>query len=228
MKIITIGGLPAAGKTYTSKFIAQHNNYLALEIEKLRWDFFYANPEENLYKYTQHLPILKNENIRDYYLRCTLYESELPLELMVKWHKKAMTFIGDKLCKIIDEIVLIRTEKDYMNFCSKYAKLINYMPKFELLDKRYIICSHAFINTISFLEDKRIRIDFVSDKNILIDRFKQREHITKREFDKNIEIYYESYEEVLKSSISTLLDTNHKNIIKRINNLIKKERMLWI
>lgn len=220
MKFITIGGLPGAGKTYTSKLIAQHNNYLALEFEKLRWDFFNANLEKNLYKYTQHLPILENENMREYYLRCALYESRIPLELIVEWHKNTMKFIGKNLCKIIDEAKLIRTEKDYMNFCSKHTKLINYMPRFEIFNKEYIICSHAFINTISFLENERIRIDFIADEKILIDRFKRRENITKSEFDENIIKYYKSYEEVLKDSISNLLDTNDKNIIEKVNNLI--------
>lgn len=220
MKIITIGGFPAAGKTYTSKLIAQHNNFLALEVEKLRWDFFNTNPEENLYKYTQSSPILENENMRDYYLRCALYESKIPLELMVKWHKNTMKFISEKLCRIIDEIKLISTEKDYINFCSKYTELINYMPKYEIINKEYIICSHAFINTISFYDNKRTRIDFATDKNILIDRFKQRENIIKSDFDKSIKTYYKSYEEVLKDSSSIVLDTSNKNIIEKINSLL--------
>lgn len=219
MKIITIGGLPAAGKT-TSKLIAQHNNFLALEVEKLRWDFFNANPEENLYKYTQNLPVLENENMRDYYLRCALYKSKIPLELMVKWHKNTMKFISEELCKIIHKIKSISTEKDYIKFCSKYAELINYMPKFEIINKEYIIFSHAFINTTSFYEDKRTRIDFASDKNILIDRFKQRENIIKSDFDKSIKTYYKSYEEVLKDSSSIVLDTSNKNIIEKINSLL--------
>lgn len=48
MKFITIGGVPAAGKTYTSKLLAKQNNFLALELETLRWDFFNNNSEENL------------------------------------------------------------------------------------------------------------------------------------------------------------------------------------
>lgn len=32
MKFITIGGVPAAGKTYTSKLFAKRNNFLALEL----------------------------------------------------------------------------------------------------------------------------------------------------------------------------------------------------
>lgn len=220
MKIVTIGGLPAAGKTYTSKLFAERNNYLALEVEKIRWDYFNENLKENMYKYTQNLPMLENENMREYYLRCALYESRIPLELMVKWHKNTMKYIGEKLISIIEEIKLIKTEKDYIEFCQKNDKLINYMPKFEELNNEIIICSHAFINTISFLENERTRIDFKSDINILIERFKQRENITVSEFDKNIEIYYKSYEEVLKDSVSNVLDTNSKNIIEEINNLI--------
>lgn len=220
MKIITIGGLPAAGKTYTSKLIAQNKNFIALEVEKLRWDFFNSNPNKNLYKYTQNLPLLKNENMREYYLRCTLYESRIPLELMVEWHKNTMKFIGKKVCKIIDKAKLIKTEKDYTNFGIKYEKFINYMPEFELFNSEYIIFSHAFINTINFLENERIRIDFIADKNVLIDRFKKRENIIKNDFDNNIDIYYKSYEEVLKESESKLLNASCKNIIEKIDDLI--------
>ena len=53
MKFITIGGVPAAGKTYTSKLLAKQNNFLALELETLRWDFFNNNSEENLATYTK-------------------------------------------------------------------------------------------------------------------------------------------------------------------------------
>ncbi len=220
MRIITIGGLPAAGKTYTSKLVAEKNNYLALEVEKIRWDFFNENLEENMYKYTQNLPMLENENMREYYLRCTLYESRIPLELMVKWHKNTMNYIGKKLISIIEEIKLIKTEKDYIDFCKKNEKLINYMPKFVKLNNEIIICSHAFINTISFFENERTRIDFQSDMSTLIERFKQRENITENKFDKNIKIYYKSYEDVLKDSVSNVLDTNSKNVIEEINNLI--------
>ena len=85
MNFITIGGVPAAGKTYTSKLLAKQNSFLALELEPLRWDFFNNDLEKNLYKYTQHTPMLKNENMREYYLRCALYENRIPLELLVKW-----------------------------------------------------------------------------------------------------------------------------------------------
>lgn len=200
--------------------VAEKNNYLALEVEKIRWDFFNENLEENMYKYMQNLPMLENENMREYYLRCTLYESRIPLELMVKWHKNTMNYIGKKLISIIEEIKLIKTEKDYIDFCKKNEKLINYMPKFVKLNNEIIICSHAFINTISFFENERTRIDFQSDMSTLIERFKQRENITENKFDKNIKIYYKSYEDVLKDSVSNVLDTNSKNVIEEINNLI--------
>mgnify|MGYP004701889067 CR=1 FL=1 len=220
MKFVTIGGVPAAGKTYTSKLLAKRNNFLALELETLRWDFFNNNLEKNLYKYTQHTLLLKNENIREYYLRCALYENRIPLEILIKWHKATMNFINKKLFAIINELETIETEEDYGDFCNKYRKLINYMPEFKNLDKDYVICSHAFINTINFSEDERIRIDFSVDKKILIERFKQRENILEKAFDENIELYYKSYENVLKDSISTILDTTDKDIIEKINDLI--------
>ena len=220
MNFITIGGVPAAGKTYTSKLLAKQNNFLALELEPLRWDFFNNDLEKNLYKYTQHTSMLKNENMREYYLRCALYENRVPLELLVKWHKATMNFINEDLYKIIYELKSIKTEKDYINFCYKNEKLINYMPKFEKINKDYIICSHAFINTIIFSKDTRIKIDLDVDKIILIQRFKKRENITENIFDKNIELYYESYEKVLEDNDSNILDTTDKDIIEKINNLI--------
>ncbi len=220
MNFITIGGVPAAGKTYTSKLLAKQNNFLALELEPLRWDFFNKDLEKNLYKYTQYSSMLKNENMREYYLRCALYENRVPLELLVKWHKATMNFINEDLYKIIYELKSINTEKDYINFCYKNEKLINYMPEFEKINKDYIICSHAFINTIIFSKDTRIKIDLDVDKKILIQRFKKRENITGNTLDKNIKLYYKSYEEVLKDNDSNILDTNNKNIIEKINDLI--------
>ena len=67
-----------------------------------------------------------------------------------------------------------------MNFCNKYRKIINHLPEFKILNKDYIICSHAFINTITFSEDERVQIDFNVDKKILIQRFKQRENILEK------------------------------------------------
>ena len=99
-------------------------------------------------------------------------------------------------------------------------KIINFMPEFKKLNTDYIICSHAFINTIIFSEDERVQIDLTVDKEILIQRFKQRENITENTFDKNIELYYKSYEEVLKDNVSNTLDTTDKDIIEKINNLI--------
>ncbi len=158
--------------------------------------------------------------MREYYLRCALYECCIPLEILVEWQKATINFINEKIYKIIDELKSIKTEKDYINFCNKYEKLINYIPEFKTLKREYVICSHAFINTIDFSKDERIKIDFIADKNILIERFKQRENITENTFDNNIELYYKSYEEVLKDSISYTLNTTDKNIIEKIDNLI--------
>ena len=147
MKVITIGGVPATGKTYTSKLLAKQYNFIALEFEALRWDFFNNNPEENLYKYTKHTSLLENENMREYYLRCALYENRIPLELFVEWHKATMKFINEKLYKVIDELKSIKTENDYINFCNKYERLINYMPEFKTLNTALKILTSLFVPT---------------------------------------------------------------------------------
>ena len=93
------------------------------------------------------------------------------------------------------------------------------MPEYGDLNKNYVIFSHAFINTINFSEDERIKIDFSVDKKTLIKRFKQRENIKENTFDKNIELYYKSYENILKECVSYILDTTNKNIVEEISNL---------
>ena len=67
-----------------------------------------------------------------------------------------MKFINEKLYKVIDELKSIKTKNDYINFCDKYERLINYMLEFKTLNRDYVICSHAFINTIDFKVNKKI------------------------------------------------------------------------
>ena len=76
------------------------------------------------------------------------------------------------------------------------------------------------INTIIFSENERIRIDFDSDRQILIERFKHRENITTNEYDRKIEKYYNSYVKVLENSSAKALDTSKKNVIEKIRDLI--------
>ena len=71
-----------------------------------------------------------------------------------------------------------------------------------------------------FSKDARIQIDLAVDKKILIQRFKKRENITENTFDKNIELYYKSYEEVLTDNDSNILGTTDKDIIEKINKFI--------
>ncbi len=219
MKIITIGGVPAAGKTYTSKLLAKQCDFFALEFESLRWDFYNENLEENLYKYTQNEPLLENETMREYYLRCSLYESIIPLKTLVDWQKVTIEYISSKIYEILNEYILIKTEEEYELFCNKYKMLINYKPQFKKLNRNILICSHALINTVEFTNQTRIMVDFTSYKDILINRFKDRENI-KNNLDENLKLYYESYEEVLLNSKATLLDTTKMNAIDKILELL--------
>ena len=64
------------------------------------------------------------------------------------------------------------------------------------------------------------KIFLAVETKILIQRFKKRENITENTFDKKIELYYKSYEEVLTYNDSNILDTTDKDIIEKINDLI--------
>lgn len=97
--------------------------------------------------------------------------------------------------------------------------LINYKPKFKNLNKNLLICSHAFINTVEFTNETRIRIDFTSDKDILVNRFKNRENIEDN-LEENIKLYYQSYEDLLLNSHAILLDTTKLNVIDKILKLL--------
>lgn len=219
MEIITIGGVPAAGKTYTSKLLAKQYDILALEFESLRWDFYNENLEKNLYRYTKNEPILKNETMREYYLRCSLYDSMIPLKILVEWQKATIDYIGNKICEIVNEYILIKSEEEYEFFCDKYKNLINYRPQFKKLNRDILICSHAFINTVEFTNQRRIRVDFSSDKDILINRFNDRENI-KNNLDEKLKLYYKSYEEVLLNSKANSFDTTKMDVIDKILELL--------
>ena len=45
--------------------------------------------------------MLENEDMREYYLRCALYENRIPLELFVECHKATIMFINENLYNII-------------------------------------------------------------------------------------------------------------------------------
>ena len=76
------------------------------------------------------------------------------------------------------------------------------------------------LTQLIFQEIKEFELISKLIKKILIKRFKQRENITENTFDKNIELYYKSYEETLKDSVSNILDTTDKDIIEKINKFI--------
>ncbi len=221
MIIITIGGLPAAGKTYTSKLLAKKYECISLEYEALRWEYFLENVDENLYKYTHYEKVLPNETMRQYYLRCMLYGNKVSLSELTKWHKETMDFINNKIFKIVNEFSLIKDERQYKVFGEKYKNIINYMPNFFELNKKYLICSHAFINTINFGHFRRIKIDFICNHDVLIERFKKRENIEEN-IHPNVQLYYASYEEVLRKSDAIKVDTTDCEWLKKVTNLLKE------
>lgn len=221
MRVITIGGLPAAGKTYTSKILAKELNCIAIEVESLRWDFFDDNPRENMFYYTNNESFRDGEPLRDYYLRCTLYDKKTNFNMLVMWHKKAIEFIDKQIDQIFKSINNIQSNEDYVEFCGRYGDILNYTPKFKNFNNEILIVSHAFINVMKFSKVAYLKIDFDSDYQILKQRFLERENI-KNDNSLALDDYYKSYSEILKESDAIKMDTIKNNVLKEIKSLIDK------
>lgn len=217
--IITIGGVPAAGKTFTSKLLAEKLNCIAIEAEALRWDFFNENIDNNVFYYTKFEPFKNNESMRDYYLRNTLYDNKMPLEVMIQWHKDTMKYINVKLYKVLNDYNAVKTLNDYDNFCKKYIHLINFCPKYESLNKDFIIFSHAFINITQFSKLACWCFNLDSSENTLLDRFVKRENLIVANAI-NLTNYFKSYRVIVEESSGCKLDSACNDIVNKITNIL--------
>lgn len=224
MRIITIGGLPAAGKTYTSNILAKELNCLAIEVESLRWNYFNENPRNNMFYYTNNEGVKEQESLRDYYLRCTLYDKKTNLDMLISWHKKTVEFIDKQINLIFKVIKNIKTKEDYIEFCDKYGDILNYAPEFENFNNKILIVSHAFINVMEFSKSAYLKIDFDSDYRILKKRFLERETI-KDGRSLALDDYYKSYREILKDSNAIKMDIIKKDVPSEIRMLMKKYKI---
>lgn len=213
MRLITIGGIPGAGKTTLGKKLGEENKCLSLELEALRWDFFESDLEKNVFSYTNNQKINEKETLREYYLRNSIYDEIIDKETFKRWNIDTITYINKIANNIYDELKEIEKNKDIdklKKFISKYKHLINYIPtkiNLEIIDT--VIISHMLISTFDIvkLADKNIILNV--NKKICRERFKKREKIDSNEYDKNIDEY-------LQSCLECIKDINKKDI--RIKN----------
>ena len=213
MRLITIGGIPAAGKTTLGKKLGEENGYLSLELEALRWDFLKSDLEKNVFSYTNNQKINENETFREYYLRALIYDENVDKDTFKKWNMDAVTYINKITNNIYNELKEIEKNKDIdglKEFICKYKNLINYIPTdvtLEIIDT--IIISHVLISSfdIAKLADKNIILNV--NKKVCRERFKEREKIDNNKYDNSIDNY-------LQGCLECINDINKKDI--RIKN----------
>ena len=213
MRIITIGGIPGTGKTTLGKELGQKYKALSLELESLRWKFFKENIQKNLLYYTKNKSFLKNESLREYYLRATIYEKVVNQKTFIKWNINTMKYINNIVNNLISELREIEKNRDLEKlklFIKNNRMLINYVPKvidLSILD--YVILTHPFISRLDIVkeasENKLLNIDI----NTCKERFKAREKIDIDKYDDKINNY-------LESCLKCIIDLNKKDI--RIKN----------
>lgn len=212
MKIITIGGIPGAGKTTLGQKLGKENNCLSLELENLRWEFFKSDLEKNVFSYTNNQK-MKEETLREYYLRNSIYDGTIDKETFKKWNIDTTMYINKVTNDIYNELKEIERNMDVdrLKKCiSKYKYLINYVPteiNLEIIDT--VIISHVLISTfdIAKLADKNIILNV--SKKICRERFKEREKIDNNKYDEKIDNY-------LQGCLECINDINKKDI--RIKN----------
>lgn len=212
MKVITIGGIPGAGKTTLGQKLGKENNCLSLELEDLRWEFFESDLEKNVFSYTNNQK-MKEETLREYYLRNSIYDGIIDKETFKKWNMDTITYINEVTNNIYNELKEIEKNMDVdrlKKFISKYKYLINYVPTeitLEIIDT--VIISHVLISTfdIAELADKNIILNV--SKKVCRERFKEREKIDNNKYDEKIDNY-------LQGCLECINDINKKDI--RIKN----------
>lgn len=213
MKIITIGGIPASGKTTLGKELGEKYKALSLELEPLRWKFFKENIQNNVLEYTNSEKMLKNESLREYYLRTTIYDGIVSQEIFIQWNIDTMKYINNIVNNLIYELRKIEQTKDLNKlklFIEDNKTLINYVPDVvDLSILNNVILTHPFISRLDIVKEANENKLLKVDKNVCKERFKTREKIKDDKYDDKINNY-------LEACLKCIVDLNKKDI--RIKN----------
>lgn len=173
-KLICIAGLPCAGKTTLGINLAKNLNCLSLDLEHLRSVFLESDFKNNVLRFTYNEPIKPDESLRDYFLRCVIYDRVLDINEYVKWYKFIMHGVGG----LIDSILLDFNVLEYSNFMQKHIKVISYHPASK---PSRIILNHALL-PVTEVWNKSFKILLTCRDDKIISRFINREDI-KRDND---------------------------------------------
>lgn len=168
-KFICIAGLPCTGKTTLGINLAKNLNCLSLDLEYLRSVFLESDIKNNVLKFTRNESIKPNESLRDYFLRCVIYDRVLDINEYVEWYK----FIMHGVDELINAILIDFDTLEYSNFIRKYIKVINYHP---VSKPSKIILNHALLPTTR-VWNRSFKILLTCNDDKIVSRFINREDI---------------------------------------------------
>ena len=210
MNLITISGVPGAGKTTLGKKLGEKHSCLSLELEDYRWEFYKENLEQNMYSFTNNNKKNEKESYRDYYLRNSVYERNISNEEFINWNKAVINYINNIANEIYNELNKINTKKQLDSFINKYKHYINYIPSdIDLSIINTVIISHVFCSNFDISKNASENIILNENLDECVSRFKNREKIIDNSYDSNIRNY-------LECCFSLINDINKKDI--RIKN----------
>lgn len=237
MNLIIIGGIPASGKTTLGKKLGKKYKCLSLELESLRWEYFDENIKQNFFTYTNNSPLKENETKREYYLRMSIYQKKISNLTFIKWNIETIKYINKRLNKIYQELVEIKNTSDIKKlkkFIKTNKNIINYIPQKINLDiLKNLVISHALISKMDIIKHANRYINLDVDMFICMDRFKSREKIKTKKYDKQILEYLQGYKECIMNiktndirikndeynfhfRVVAIIEQNNKFLIQRI------------
>lgn len=201
MKIITIGGLPGAGKTTLGQEMGRKLQCLSLEFELLRDKFFNEDFNKNVFEFTKKKEINPKESLRSYYLRSTIYERVVDKETLKNWLIEIMKYINVEANRIIVELndIVFNNDIDKLKeFVKRNATIINYVPNEITIDiLNTVVCSHALISRLDLVNLADENITLPIDKKICEERFRKREKLDNISFKQEISEYLDAYTECI-------------------------------
>ncbi len=168
-KFICIAGLPCAGKTTFGINLAKDLNCLSFDLECLRSEFLASDIKNNVLRFTHNEPIVPNESLRDYFLRCVIYDRVLDINEYVEWYKFIMLGVDGLISSIIVDFDAL----EYREFIRKHIKVINYHPASR---PSRIIMNHALL-PITEAWSRSFKILLTCSDDEIISRFINREDI---------------------------------------------------
>lgn len=166
-KLICIAGLPCTGKTTLGINLAKDLNCLSLDLEYLRSEFLESDIKNNVLRFTHNEAIKPNESLRDYFLRCVIYDRVLDINEYIEWYKYIMRGVDT----LVNAILIDFDTLEYSDFVRKHISVISYHP---VSRPSQIVLNHALL-PITRVWRGSFKIMLTCSDDKIVSRFIKRE-----------------------------------------------------